>query len=127
MKIQALVIAVALAAGSGFAAAHNTKAKAGDAQVTTTKKTTVNKMSKKMSTSNRKHAAQHRDMRRGMEQGDMRRGMEHGDMRRSMEHRDMHRGTGMMGGSAAPETDLNDRDRQARMEEALANFRRRQS
>jgi hypothetical protein len=123
MKIQALVIAVALAAGSGFAAAHNTKAKAGDAQVTTSKKTTVNKMSKKMSTSNRKHAAQHRDMHRGMEQGAMRRGMEHG----GMEHGDMRRGMGMMGGSAAPETDLNDRDRQARMEEALANFRRRQS
>ena len=96
MKIQALLIAAALASGAAFAAAPNDTAKAPDTSTVTTKKVTKHhkKMTKTTKTTHMRHAARHS----------------------TTQHRNM-------GASAAPQTDTSDRGRESRMDDALAKYR----
>ncbi|HXE48922.1 MAG TPA: hypothetical protein VN663_11155 [Ramlibacter sp.] len=96
MKIQALVIAAALAGGTAFAAAPNDTANAPDTGTVTTKKVTKHhkKVTKTTKTTHKQHATRH-----------------------STKHRQN------MGASAAPQTDTSDRAREARMDDALAKYR----
>jgi hypothetical protein len=94
MKIQALAIAVALAAGGAFAAAPNDTAKApADTSMTSAGTDTSAKPQKKMKAAKKHHAAKHA----------------------AKEHKSNM--------SSASATDMNDRSRQARMDDALAKYR----
>ncbi|HXD39975.1 MAG TPA: hypothetical protein VN649_05395 [Ramlibacter sp.] len=93
MKIQAFLIAAALAGGAAFAAAPNDTANAPDTSTVTTKKVTKHhrKVTKKTTT---RHTVRHATARRAN-----------------------------MGAAAAPQTDTSDRAREARMDDALAKYR----
>ena len=95
MKIQAFLIAAALAGGAAFAAAPNDSAKAPDTSTVTTKK--VTKHHKKVTKTTKKTHIHH-----------------------AARHSTMHQQN--MGASAAPQTDTGDRGRQSRMDDALAKY-----
>ena len=98
MKIQALAIAAAIACGTAFAAAPNDTAKAPETDTAAAAQKAPAKHAVK------KHAIK---------------------AHKVALHAKKH--TQHMGASAAPMTDVNDNSRQARMDEALAKFRRTHS
>jgi hypothetical protein len=95
MKIRALIIAAALSGGAAFAATPGDTAKASND--TDAKPAMAKSMAGEHRKTHRKH---HHAMRHGMRH----------------HHEDM--------ASSAPSTDVNDQGRQARMDEALANYRK---
>jgi hypothetical protein len=102
MKITALAIAALLATGTALAAAPNDTAKApADTSATAAADSPDKpaKAHKKVKMSKKHHARHHAAKRHGTE----------------------------MGAGAAPQTDLSDNGRQARMDEALAKYRQTHS
>jgi hypothetical protein len=100
MKLQALMIAAALAAGSALAAAPNTDAKA-DAAATAAAKTDTTAAPKAAKKSHKKTAKKKHATHVGLH----------------------HQGTHAMGaGPSGPMTDLHASSRQARIDQAYANW-----
>lgn len=117
MKIQAIAIAAALLVGTAFAATPTDTAGTTSSTTTTT---TTHKHHKTVKTAKAKkqrhHAAHHASAVR------------HSRHASSAMHQSHHASSGMrhdsaMGNTGAPQADVNDNDRQARMDEALAKFR----
>ena len=103
MKIQAIVIASALACCTAFAAAPEDTSKTGG---TDTAAPTAEKAPAKPAM--KKHKVAHKAKKQA----------HHMASRKQTQH---------MGAAAAPQTDVNDNGRQARMDEALAKFRQGRS
>ena len=112
MKLQALMIAVALAAGSALAQAPNTAAKAESSTVKageTMEKAPVKQKKKVAKKKVQKHEAQ-----------------KHGSVRHQRQHAKAGTTRAMGAGMASPMTDLDAKARQDRIDQAYANWRKRQ-